>query len=71
MEKPDHRILAITQALQEKNKNETILVSKDINCIKACSLGILCRRLLLMMVRLQAKIYLRKNKNVMKVLMGI
>ena len=44
MEKtPDHRILAITQALQEKNKKQkTILVSKDINLrMKARSLGIL------------------------------
>lgn len=44
MEKtPDHRILAITQALQAKNKKtKTILVSKDINLrIKARSLGIL------------------------------
>ena len=43
MEKtPDHRILAITQALQEKKKAKTILVSKDINLrMKARSLGIL------------------------------
>jgi PhoH-like ATPase len=44
MEKtPDHRILAITQTLQEKNKKQkTILVSKDINLrMKARSLGIL------------------------------
>ena len=39
---PDHRILAITEAVKEKNDNyEVILISKDINLrLKAKSLGI-------------------------------
>src|SRR6056297_2735052 len=39
---PDHRILAITEAVEEKNDNyDVILISKDINLrLKAKSLGI-------------------------------
>lgn len=42
---PDHRILAITEAVKEKNKkSDVILISKDINLrLKAKSLGILAQ----------------------------
>jgi PhoH-like ATPase len=41
---PDHRILAITERLHEKNGNPVILITKDINLrMKAKSLGIMAQ----------------------------